>query len=98
MTDRFELARRLWGEADAKRWSVARLAYRLHSRGEVLRMAAAIGRGEDTIKNLSDAYTLFVQLVRLAWKSKNSSEPIRNLRRKYHYTRWAIVCRNWRIH
>jgi hypothetical protein len=94
----FDLARRWYQEADAKRWNVARLAYHLHSRRDVLKMADAIGRGEDTVKNLSDAYTLFVQLVQRYWKMGKTSEPIRNLRRKFPYTRWAVVCRNWRNH
>jgi hypothetical protein len=94
----FELARLWYGIADAKRWQVARLAYFLRSRRDVLRMADAINRGEDTVKNLSDAYTLFVQLVLDAWKDGKSSEPIRNLRRKHPYTRWAVVCRSWRIY
>ena len=90
----FELARSWWSQADAKRWNVARLAYCLHSRRDVLKMADAINRGEDTVRNLSDAYTLFVQLLR----HSKSSEPIRNLRRRFPYTRWAVVCRSWRIH
>lgn len=94
----FELARRWYQEADTKRWSVARLAYQLHSRRDVLKMADAINRGEDTVRNLSDAYSLFVQLVRFYWKNGKSSEPVRNLRRRFPYTRWAVVCRNWRIH
>jgi hypothetical protein len=94
----FELARLLWSQADAKRWRVARLAYQLRSRRDVLKMASAIGRGEDTVKNLSDAYTLFVQLLKYSYKNGGNSEPIRKLRRKFPYTRWAVVCRNWRIH
>jgi len=93
-----DLARRWWSQADAKRWNVARIAYNTRSRGDVLRLASAIGRGEDTVRNLSDAYTLFVMLVRLAWKSGKSSESVRTLRRKLHYTRWAIVCRGLRVY
>jgi len=94
----FDLARLWWQQADAKRWSVARIAYRLRGRKEVLLLAAAIGKGEDTVKNLSDAYLLFKLFVLLAWKRKESSESIRKLRRLYPYTRWAVVCRNMRIY
>jgi hypothetical protein len=94
----FDLARRLWYMAETNRWSVARLAYQLRSRGDVLRMADAINRGEDTVRNLSDAYTLFVQLLRYSHKNGGNSEPVRKLRRRFPYTRWAVVCRNWRIH
>jgi len=90
----FELARLWYAQADAKRWQVARIAYGMKSRQAVLMLADAIGRGEDTVRNLRDAYALFIELVR----DSKTSEPIRNLRRQYPYTRWAIVYRQWVTH
>jgi hypothetical protein len=98
MIDIFEKAQELYGDADGKRWRVAKLSYKLRSRRDVLKMADYIGRDEQTIKNLSDAYTLFVQLIGYSYKISGNSKPIRNLRRKYPYTRWAVVCRSWRIY
>lgn len=94
----FEQARLWYQQADAKRWSVARLASQLRNRRDVLKMADAIGRGEDTVRNLADAYALFAALVIDAWRNGKTSEPIRNLRRKFPYTRWSIVYRQFRIH
>lgn len=94
----FDLARLWYSQADAKRWGVARIASQMKTRRDVLKLAGAIRRGEDTVRNLSDAYVLFTELILRAWRMGESSEPIRTLRRKFPYTRWAVVCRNWRVH
>lgn len=94
----FELARIWYQQADAKRWSVARIAYHTHGRRNRLKLADVIGRKEDTVDNLSNAYSLFLEMVLEAWQCGKSSEPIRNLRRRFPYTRWSAVYRMWHIY
>lgn len=90
ITDRdIRKARQWYGIADARRWNVARLAYKCESRKEKLSLADAIGRGEDTVENLASAYSLFVELC------KSGSESVRKLRRRFPYTRWAVVYKMW---
>ena len=91
---RLDRARVWYGQADAKRWQVAWIAYHVRSRHELLNLADAINRGEDTVRNLSDAYKLFVEFI----KAAGNSEPIRKLRRKFPYTRWAVVYRQWMVY
>lgn len=94
----FDLARLWFQQADAKRWGVARIAYHTHGRRNRLKLAEAIGRRESTVDNLSNAYSLFLEMVLDAWDRGNSSQPIRNLRRRFPYTRWAAVYRMWHIY
>lgn len=90
--------RELWKKADANRWLVAHKAYHLPTRIERLKLAGAIERSEDTVDNLRFAYRLFRMLVSYEWQGGKSSESVRNLRRKYHYTRWATVYKMWMQH
>ena len=93
----YEIARQWYAQADAKRWQVAAVAFRvvgLRTCGETLRLAEAIGRGVDTVENLAYAYTLFAELIRY----KKTTESIRQLRRKFPYTRWAVICKQWLNH
>ncbi len=85
----------LWQQADRNRWLVARKAYHLPNRIERLKLADAIGRKEDTVDSLAHAYGLFRMLVKNAWAKGESSGSVRNLRRKYPYTRWDTVYRMW---
>lgn len=90
-----DLARRLYQQADAQRWQVARIAASVTTRREALQLADAIGRGEDTVRNLRNAYVLFAELVKWSVSNGKTSEPIRKLRRRYPYTRWALVFYKW---
>ena len=58
----------------------------------LLEFADALGVGDDTVRNLRDAYLFFELLMR----DESDSEPIRNLRRKHPYTRWTTVYRQWK--
>jgi hypothetical protein len=89
-----EYAHRCFKQGDANHWSVARIASQTKIRRDVIQLAEAIERTDDTVRNLSDAYNLFRELI-LAGKV---SEPIRRLRRRFPYTRWAIIYRQWMIH
>jgi hypothetical protein len=82
-----------YGIADAYRWRVARLAYKCSTRREKLALADAIGRGEDTVENLASAYALFVMLCK-----DGGCESVRKLRRRFPYTRWAVVYKMWYHH
>ena len=90
---RLDRARTWYGQADAKRWQVAWIAYHVKSRHELLNLADAINRGEDTVRNLSDAYKLFVEMVK-EYGFRTGSE----MRRKFPYTRWCKIYRQWMVY
>lgn len=89
-----DVARKYFKSGDASHWTVARPAYQCKSRKDVLQLADAIDRTDDTVRNLADAYSLFRELLIYT----KFSEPIRRLRRKFPYTRWAVVYRQWYAH
>lgn len=94
----YKRERELWKKADANRWLVAHKEYNLTNRSERLKLADAIERKEDTVDNLRYAYNLFRILVQNEWSKGKTSEPIRNLRRRFPYTRWSTVYRQWADH
>ena len=65
--DLYSRAHRWAKEADGRRWNQAWLASKLRSRREILQFADAIGRKEDTVRNLIDAYNFFTTLLLAAW-------------------------------
>lgn len=93
-----QVARRLYQDADGKRWQVAYIAYNTDRRVDRLKLADAIGRQEDTIDNLTHAYSLFAEMVRDAWKHGKSSESIRKIRRQFPYTRWSVIYKMWHVY
>ena len=97
--NRLKIARSQWQKADSARWVVASIAYRVSGRhGQVARLADAIGQSTDTVQRLARAYMLFVEMAKDEYGRNKTTAPVRYLRRKYHYTRWDIVCEAWNRH
>lgn len=90
--------RRLWKRSEKNQWLVAQTAYKCPNRTERLKLAGACECSEDTVSNLASAYMLFSLLVVNNWQSGKSSEPVRNLRRRFPYTRWMTVYKMWVQH
>ena len=95
--NRYDYARHCFRAGDKYHWRVAPIAYKATGRARKV-LADAINRSPDTVENLSAAYSLFREMVLDALRNGKTSESIRQLRRDFPYTRWAIVFHQWYIH